>query len=85
MKPFLLDRNTIFLQISIEKYKRIIYDELSLSEEFSTFFEDVVRSLSVNTDEYYLNDTENVRDPVEIAIRRLKTIQVFKLLIKIFQ
>ena len=85
MKPFLLDRNTIFLQISIEKYKRIIYDDLSLSEEFSTFFEDAVRSLSVNTDEYYLNDTENVRDPVEIAIRRLKTIQVFKLLIKIFQ
>ena len=59
-------KNIIFSQISIEKNKIIISDDLDLSEEFSTFFEDAVRSL----DEHYLSDTENLSDSVEIAIRK---------------
>ena len=43
-----------------------------MSEQFSTFFEDVVRSLNVKSDEYYLKGTENLSDPVEIAIRKFK-------------
>ena len=43
-----------------------------MSEEFSTFFEDAVRSLNVKPDEYYLSDTENLSDPVEIAIRKFE-------------
>ena len=48
----------------------MISDDFDLSEEFSTFFKDAVRSLSVKPDEYYLNDTEILSDPVEIAIRK---------------
>ena len=43
-----------------------------MSEEFSTFFEDVVRSLSVKPDEFYLSDTKNLSDLVEIAIRKFE-------------
>ena len=43
-----------------------------MSEEFSTFFEDAVRSLNVKPDEFYLSDTENLSDPVEIAIRKFE-------------
>ena len=43
-----------------------------MSEEFSTFFEDAVRSLNVKPDEYYLSDTENLSDPGEIAIRKFE-------------
>ena len=43
-----------------------------MSEEFSTFFEDAVRSLNVEPDEYYLSDTENLSNPVEIAIRKFE-------------
>ena len=43
-----------------------------LSEEFSTFFEDAVRSLNVEPDEYYLRDTENLSNPVVIAIRKFE-------------
>ena len=57
MRPFLSDKNTVFLQVGIEKINRVISDNFDLSEEFSTFFEDVVRSLSVKPDEYYLSDT----------------------------
>ena len=43
-----------------------------MSEEFSTFFEDAVRSLNVKPDKYYLSDTENLRDSVEIPILKFE-------------
>ena len=72
MRPFLSDKNTVFSQISTEKTNRIISDDFDLSEELSTFFEDSVRSLSVKPDEYYLSDTENLSDPVEITVRKIE-------------
>ena len=72
MRSFLSDKNSGFSQISIEKNDRIISDDSDFSEEFSTFFEDAVRSLNVKPDEYYLSDTENLSDPVEIAIRKFE-------------
>ena len=67
-----LIKKTIFSQINIEKNNRIISSDFDLSEVFSTFFEDAVRSLSVKPDKYYLSDTENLRDLVDIAIRKFE-------------
>ena len=72
MGPFLSDKNTVFSQISIEKNNRIISDDFILSEEFSTFFEDAVRSLNVEPNEYFLCDMENLNNPVDIAIRKFE-------------
>ena len=72
VKPFLSDVNTIFSQISIAKNKRIISEDLDLSKEFSTVFNDAVRSVIVKADEYYLSDKENLSDPVEIVIRKFE-------------
>ena len=72
VKPFLSDVNTIFSQISIAKNKRITSEDLGLSKEFSTVFNDAVRSVNVKADEYYLSDKENLSDPVEIVIRKLE-------------
>ena len=72
MGPFLSDKNTVFSQISIEKNNQIISDDFVLSEEFSTFFGDAVRSLNVEPDEYYLSDMENLSNPVEIAIKKFE-------------
>ena len=72
MGPFLSDKNTVFSQISIEKSNPTISDDFGLPEEFSTFFEDAVRSLNVDSDEYYLSDTENLSYSVEIAIRKFE-------------
>ena len=47
MGPILSNKNTVFSQISIEKNNLIISDDFDLSEEFSTSFEDAVRSLYV--------------------------------------
>ena len=43
-----------------------------MSEEFSSFIEDAVRSLNVEPDEYFLSDTENLSNPVDIAIRKFE-------------
>ena len=72
MRSFSSDKNSIFLQISIEKNNLVISDKSDLSEELSTLFEDAGRSVNVKPDSYYLNDTENLNDPVEIAIRRFE-------------
>ena len=70
------DKNTVFFQISTHtNNKRTIFDDFDLSEEFSTFFEDAVRSLNVEPDEYYLSDTENLSNPVDIAIRKFENHQ----------
>ena len=66
------DKNTVFLQISIEKNNRIASDDFDLFEEFSTFFGDAIRLLNVKPDECYLNNTENLGEPVQIVIRRFE-------------
>ena len=71
MGPFCLMK-TVFLQSSIEKANQIINDDFNLSEELSTFFEDVVRSVNVKPDEYYLSDTEILNDLVKIAITKFE-------------
>ena len=69
------------MQISIEKNNRIISEDFDLSEEFINFFVDAVRSLNVKPDEYYLNETKNLSDPVEIVTRKFEnhpSVQVIK-------
>ena len=72
MTHFLFDKNTIYSQISREKNNKIISSDFDLSEEFSTFSKDVLRSLSVKIDAYYLSETENLSDPVKIAIKMVE-------------
>ena len=43
-----------------------------MSEEFSTFFEDAIRSLNVESNESYLSDPENLNNSVEIVIRKFE-------------
>ena len=86
MGSFLSDENTVFLQITMEKNNRIISDDFDLSEECSTFFEYPVRLLNVEPDEYYLSDTGNLSNPVEIAIRKFEnhpSVQAIKQIISV--
>lgn len=41
-------------------------------EEFNTFFENGIRSLSVKPDEYYLSDIRNMIDSVRATIKTFK-------------
>ena len=72
MGLFLSDKYKVLSQISVEKTNQIISDDFVLFKQFRTFFEDAVRSLNVEPNEYYLSDTENLSNPVEIAIRKFE-------------
>ena len=67
MRPFLSDKNTVFLQISIEKNERIYLMILICLKGLALSLK-----ILFKTDEYYLSDTENLSDPVEIAIRKFE-------------
>lgn len=41
-------------------------------EEFNTFFENGIRSLSVKSDEYYLSDIRNMIDSVRATIKKFE-------------
>ena len=43
---------------------------LTSLKSLAHFFQDAVRLLNVKPDEYYLSETENLSDPVEIAFRK---------------
>ena len=61
-------------------------DDFDLSEVCNTFFEDPARLLNVEPDEYYLNDTGNLSNPVEIAIRKFEnhpSVQTIKQIISV--
>ena len=72
MGLFLSDKYKVLSQISVEKTNQIISDDFVLFKQFRTFFEDAVRSLNVEPNEYYLSDTENLSNPAEIAIRKFE-------------
>ena len=81
MGLFLSDKYKVLSQISVEKTNQIIPDDFVLFKQFRTFFEDAVRSLNVEPNEYYLSDTENLSNHVEIAIRKFEnhpTVQTIK-------
>ena len=69
---FCLVKTQFSCRLVQKKNKRIIPDELYLPEGFSTFLENAVRLLNVKPDEYYLSDTENLSDSVEVAIKRFE-------------
>ena len=71
MEPFLSDENS-FLADQLKNVNQTISDDFDLSEEFGTFFEDAVRLLNVEIDEYFLSDTKNLSNPVDIAIRKFE-------------
>ena len=45
MKPFLSNKNIITTQIKRKEKEKVVTDGLKLSNEFSNFFESVVKSL----------------------------------------
>ena len=51
---------------------KIISNDDKVAEEFSTFFENVVKSLNIKPRNLSLGNTTNLSDPVEIAIKKFE-------------
>ena len=83
------DKVTISPKISLVENDEIISDEFKLANAFSNFFEIAVHSLGIKTSgiktNEYSNDNYSLKNPVDIAIKKLSTIRVSILLKKILQ
>ena len=51
---------------------KIISNDDKVAEEFSTFFENVVKSLNIKPSNLSLGNTTNLSDPVVIAIKKFE-------------
>ena len=51
---------------------KIISNDDKVAEEFSTFFENAVKSLNIKPRNLSLEDTTNLSNPVEIAIKKFQ-------------
>ena len=62
---------------------KIISNDDKVAEEFSTFFENAVKSLNIKPRNLSLEDATNLGNPVEIAIKKFQNHPSVQILIAI--
>ena len=72
IKPFLPEKSKVTSKIKLKDKNKIISNDDKVAEEFSTFFENVVKSLNIKPRNLSLGNTTNLSDPVEIAIKKFE-------------
>ena len=72
IKPFLSEKIKTISKIKLKDQDKIISNDDKVAEEFSTFFENAVKSLNIKPRNLSLEDTTNLNNPVEIAIKKFQ-------------
>ena len=72
IKPFLSEKSKVTSKIKLKDKNKIIPNDDKVAEEFSTFFENLVKSLNIKPRNLSLGNTTNLSDPVEIAIKKFE-------------
>ena len=72
IKPFLSEKIKTTSKIKLKDPDKIISNDDKVAEEFSTFFENAVKSLNIKPRNLSLEDTTNLSNPVEIAIKKFQ-------------
>ena len=78
------DRATPFPKILFVENDEIISEESKVANSFITFFENVIHSLGIKTNEYS-NDNYGSKNPVEIAIKKYEQHSSINLIKEILQ
>ena len=72
IKPFLYEKSNVTSKIKLKDKNKIISNDDKVAEEFSTFFENVVKSLNIKPKNLSLGNTTNLSDPAESAIKKFE-------------
>ena len=59
-------------KITLVKNDKIISSDKEVADTFNEFFKNSVESLNISENRYLINDTGNLDDPVEIAIKKFE-------------
>ena len=73
IKPFLSEKCTTSSRITLKNKDNIISNDGMVAEEFSIFFENAVKALDINPKDLTLGNTNNLSDPIEIAIKKFES------------
>ena len=80
MKPLSSNYNGGSQKITLIDGDSIISNEKEVANTFNHFFAMTVKSLNINENKALLNPTDNLTDPVDIALKSLKFIQAYSTL-----
>ena len=72
MKPFPSDKNITATRITIENKSNDVIansNSVELPEEFANFFEKALQSLTIQSNEFFLNDITDKNDQVQTPIK----------------
>ena len=71
VKPFLSDKVTTFLKISLVEKGEIVSDESKVAKSFSNFFENAIRPLGIKATEHS-QENYDFKNPVKIAFKKFE-------------
>lgn len=70
--PFLSNKNSKSSQITLVNNDKIVADDENIATTFNNYFENAVKSLEITENKYLLSNTEDLTDPIEIAIKKFQ-------------
>ena len=73
VKPFLSNKSTQTSQITLVDENNIISEEGEVAEMLNNFFDNAVKDLEINENQYILSNTIETDDPVDIAVEKYKS------------
>ena len=72
VKPFLSDKGTRSSHITLIDKNNIISKDNDVAEVLNNFFDNAVKQLNINENQYLLSDTYGIEDPVDIAVEKFR-------------
>ena len=73
IKPLFSKSNGGSRKITLVENEEVITDDKEVAETFNTFFDKAVTSLDININPYLLNDPGDLKNPVDIALKKFES------------
>ena len=70
VKPFLTDKGTTSRKITLIESGEILTEDVKVAETLNSFFSDAPKKLNITVNQYLLNSTDWLNDPVDIALKK---------------
>ena len=70
VKPFLTDKGTTSRKITLIESGEILTEDVKVAETLNCFFSDAPKRLNITVNQYLLNSTHGLNDPVDIALKK---------------
>ena len=71
VKPFLTDKGTTSRKITLIESGEILTEDVKVAETLNCFFSDAPKKLNITVNQYLLNSTDGLNDPVDIALKKV--------------